>query len=502
MFIGLAFLLAVTSSLLTLARSTEAGSSPRTRFIAHSCPFKVSGGPFRRADVRCGFVEVPEDWHLAKSTKIKLATAVFKHHGGFQSSDPLVFLAGGPGGAIVKSLGASIAASGTPIFAGNRDLILVDQRGAGLSQPSLACPEFDNVGVRPAKAPLLPAAIVRLDHAALQRCRSRLVRAGIHLNDYNTVQNADDIAALRTTLGYKTVDVYGGSYGSILALQVMRDHPAGIRSVVIDAVAPLPFNEYNDTIPNAWRSIRLVFAQCRSAASCNERYPHLDATFDRLVARLQAHPVALHLTGARGHFSYPVAVTGASFTDVVMEALYSASYIPLIPKLIADTARGRYELLRRAAQALIVRAQPQSKGMYFSMMCADDQASSSPSKIAGSARALPAAIRSAVVAAVTDELTRCRIWHVASVSARNRQFFSSNIPTLLLEGEFDPRTPPSGAVAMAKHLRHSYYFLYPGLGHGVVSTGTCPDLMVATFLEVPTRKPVSSCIGDMRHAFG
>jgi pimeloyl-ACP methyl ester carboxylesterase len=401
----------------------------------------------------------------------------------------------------VKSLGASIAANGTPIFAGNRDLILVDQRGAGLSQPSLACPEFDKVGVRPAKAPLSPAAIVRLDHAALQRCRSRLVKAGVHLNEYNTVQNADDIAALRTTLDYKTVDLYGGSYGSILALQIMRDHPAGIRSVVIDAVAPPPFNEYNDTIPNAWRSIKLVFSQCGSTASCNRRYPHLEATFNRLVARLQAHPVTLRLTAAQGHGTYPVAITGASFTEVVMEALYSASYIPLIPRLIVDTAQGRYGLLLQAAQALIVSAQSQSKGMYFSMMCADDQASSSPAKIARSARALPATIRSAVVAAVTDELTRCRIWHVASVSARNRQFFSSNIPTLLLEGEFDPRTPPSGAVAMAKHLRHSYYFLYPGLGHGVVSTGTCPGLMVAIFLEVPTHKPVSSCISEMRHAF-
>src|SRR5579885_1781739 len=196
----------------------------------------------------------------------------------------------GPGGAIVVSWGASIVATGLHMdFVGNRDLILVDQRGTGLSQPQLACPEISRAGWQALDRHLSDPATVHLEYGALRACRARLVKAGIDLSAYNTVENAADIAALRTALGYKEVDLYGGSYGSTLALQVMRDHPQGIRSVVMDAVADPLFDVYNDFIPSTWNALQRVFKECAAVPSCNTAHPHLRQTFMRAVARLQAH---------------------------------------------------------------------------------------------------------------------------------------------------------------------------------------------------------------------
>ncbi|HLJ67711.1 MAG TPA: alpha/beta hydrolase [Chloroflexota bacterium] len=498
---GLILVLVLLGAGLGVKTKIDAQTPDKASFVNSTCPFKIAPGVFPSSDVRCGFLQVPENRQAAPTRTIRLAVAVFKSQAPHPAAAPFIYLAGGPGSPIVTSMGSSVAAGGIPAYVGNRDLVLVDQRGTGLSRPSLMCPEFDAVGRGATKQPLSQAKAFALEHAAIRKCRARLVRAGIDLNAYNTAENAADIADLWQALGYRQANVYGGSYGARLALQVMRDHPDGVRSVVVDAVADPTFNQYNDEIPNAWRAIELVFKRCAAASGCHAAYPHLEAMFNSTVNRLQAHPITGHELIPKWGKIYPVKINGARFAADMMAALYSPSLIPSLPGLIANTFHGNNALLFKVDAAIYGADTGSSEGMYLSMECADDQAGSSPSRIAASAAPIPRSIRSDAVASASDALTLCKIWNVRSLPAVNRQLFASAIPTLLLEGSFDPRTPPARAQAAARKLSHGYYFEFPSLGHGVVGQGPCSDEIVSAFLTDPSRRPNANCIAKVPSVF-
>jgi pimeloyl-ACP methyl ester carboxylesterase len=106
-------------------------------------------------------------------------------------------------------------------------------------------------------------------------CHDRLVKPGINLNTYTTLQNAADVHALISTLGYRRVNLQGGSYGSRLALTVMRRYPSDLRSVVLDAVIPPQVNVFTSTPQATIRAFDVLFHRCADDRSCNASYPHL-----------------------------------------------------------------------------------------------------------------------------------------------------------------------------------------------------------------------------------
>jgi pimeloyl-ACP methyl ester carboxylesterase len=74
---------------------------------------------------------------------------------------------------------------------------------------------------------------------------------------------------------------------------------------------------------------------------------------------------------------------------------------------------------------------------------------------------------------------------------------TSSIPTLILEGEYDPITPPANGILTAQTLSRSFFFLFPGVSHSVRTTNACPGIIGQAFLDHPTVKPNASCISSM-----
>ena len=225
------FLLATLVSILVLAGGTGLLISllqrpanpapPSSAFQTTSCPFKLAAGVVEGKDVRCGYLTVPADHSRPQGTTIRLAVAIFKASYSNPAPDPVVDLQGGPGTQLLATIGPVLTPTNLPHFQlGDRDLILLDQRGVGYSQPSLGCQASET----------------------LLACHDRLVRQGINLNDYNTIQNAEDVHDLVHALGYHQVTLWGISYGTRLALTVMRLFSADIRSVVLDSTSPPQVN--------------------------------------------------------------------------------------------------------------------------------------------------------------------------------------------------------------------------------------------------------------------
>jgi fermentation-respiration switch protein FrsA (DUF1100 family) len=87
------------------------------------------------------------------------------------------------------------------------------------------------------------------------------------------------------------------------------------------------------------------------------------------------------------------------------------------------------------------------------------------------------------------------------VPAVQKEPVRSTIPTLILQGEYDPVTPPANGMMAAQTLSKSYFFLFPGVGHTVSSPYNCPKDVMKAFLENPTEKPDASCISRMPEPF-
>src|SRR5437763_14461195 len=165
------------------------------RFEPTACHFKLGAGIVAGRDVRCGFVVVPEDRSAPHGRTIRLAVAIFKSPRSHPAPDPFVFLQGGPGGRVISDFGSAITKQNrTTDYPADRDLILLDQRGTGLSRPSLACKETTALDYRTLDQHLSPQRQADLQLQAAQQCRARPVAAGIHLNAYTTLAAAADVA--------------------------------------------------------------------------------------------------------------------------------------------------------------------------------------------------------------------------------------------------------------------------------------------------------------------
>ncbi|WP_172293710.1 alpha/beta fold hydrolase [Pseudoruegeria sp. HB172150] len=226
--------------------------------------------------VICGTISVPEDHEAPEGRRIDLAFTVLKSHSDYPSPDPLVHLHGGPGGGIMGNF-AGFAQVFDP-FRQTRDLVMFDQRAAGLSGASTSCfeamrahidvmvdPEFEGYGTAPIEdGPGLTA-----------QCTAELKAMDIDLSKYNTLENARDVRAVLTGLGYDTYNLYGISYGTKLSLEVMRSVPEGLRAVVIDGVAPPAVKLYDTVAQPVDEAIQMVVDLCAADDACDAAYPDL-----------------------------------------------------------------------------------------------------------------------------------------------------------------------------------------------------------------------------------
>ncbi|HZS91618.1 MAG TPA: alpha/beta hydrolase [Chloroflexota bacterium] len=483
----------------TIGTMRVSGAAPPAtpRFEAAACHFKLGSGIVAGRDVRCGYLVVPENRAVHNGRTVRLAVAIFKSPSPHPAPDPFVFLQGGPGGSLVGDFGSAITAKNrTTDYPANRDVILLDQRGTGLSLPSLACKETTALDYR-----LLDENVSRQRQAdlwvqATRQCYARLVASGIDLNAYTTQADADDVADLRTALGYPWINLYAVSYGTRLALTVMRSHPQGIRSVILDSVEPPGVNAITGPIYSTARAFNVLFAGCAANAACNAAYPDLQQTFYRVVQNLNATPVTIRTPDPTGK-TYTVLFNGDGMSNLLFNALYVTWLIPALPEMIVLADHGNFRIPSIIDGILQLDDASLSMGVYLSVQCGEDAPFTTAQQVTAAGNVLNPVIRPNLVVNQLAELRACQTWHVHPIPAAQRQPVTSAIPTLILSGEYDPITPPAASLQASKTLSHSYRFVFPGTGHGVYQTNKCPNSIVVAFENDPTRRPDARCIAAM-----
>jgi pimeloyl-ACP methyl ester carboxylesterase len=467
-------------------------SEPSATYERAPCPFNVPEGSL----IECGYVGVPEDHANPSGAAIQLAVAVIRDQGDDHQPDPVILLAGGPGEktmANTMGLGQILA----PIYP-NRDLIVFDQRGVGFSKPALECPEFVEAQfeildeVDSGKA-------IQTTFASLMTCRDQLLKEGINLDMYNTIQNAADVNAIRLALGYDQINLYGGSYGSLLAQAVIRDYPQSIRSVAMNSVLPMEKSFFIETSITASKAMQRLLDSCAADAACNRAYPGLQEELFEVIDRLNADPVQVTLTSPTDGQQYEALITGDTVLGNLFTFLYISQIIPVLPQAIHNVYEGDYALMTQLSSTRLALLDLTSRGMMLSVFCSEDLIGRTPEDQLSIRASLPKQLVSSTDPEDVIEygpFGMCANWPVEEAGDWVKAPVVSDIPVLILEGEFDPVTPPEYGQLVAGYLSNSYYFEFPGVGHDVLAIG-CAREIVGDFLADPSNAPNASCINEM-----
>lgn len=437
-------------------------------FYEDECPFDVPDD----YDIICGWLIVPENRTLADSPDIELAVAIVAAPDGAGAA-PIIYLAGGPGGSGLDDFLAD-PEGWDYAFTRSRDLILLDQRGTGYSVPTLDCPEFQEADE---------------DENPDALCYDRLVDEGIDLMAYNTRENAADVAALREALGVEEWDLLGISYGTRLALDVMRYHPDGVRAVILDSPFPPNADTPVDEVYSFTDALTELFADCEEDAYCQENYPDLEAVFLETVAWLNEDETA--------------DIYGDDLVFALSSAFSDTSLVPLLPYVIYEVANGNFDALDEISEEGFSRQRFQSdedrsdsEGMYNSVICHDEYAAGDYERVeAAVVGNIPEEIEGAMLQNTFDLTGLCEYWN--PMARVDNTAVSSDIPTLILVGQYDVATPPRWAELTARTLRNAYLFEFPGAGHSLLSSVDCAISITDEFLNDPEAEPDDGCIEEI-----
>jgi pimeloyl-ACP methyl ester carboxylesterase len=484
-----------------MARAAE-GTATVPRFEPASCP-KLQGAE-ALAEASCGYLVVPEDRSRSSGRTIRLMVAKYPAHSSVKRADPVVYLAGGPGDIAPLDVNGLIAAG----FIRDRDILVVSQRGTMFSEPALTCATIDQFNRELLGLRFYSVATKRAHLAATEACHRELAATGADLSAYNSTENAADFADLRKVLGITTWNVYGTSYGSYLAQTLMRGHPEGIRSVVLDSVLPTTY-----TIPGNWwithAGFDNLFQACAAETACNAAHPHLEKTFTGLVNKLEAEPLTTTVADPATGKHLKIVLDGGALVDWLRNQNYAVPLLRAAPDLIGGLAAGRPEAIEAIAKDRASRAPPPGPGvpalgygLSYGVTCREDYPFASPEELAAAGREAfpdyPASVQVEGVGGWAYANEDCHdVWKIPVAPKAMRQPVTSSIPTLLISGSFDTLTSLAGAKAAAASLSNVTIISIPGVGHVVSPASPCAQAVIASFLADP-HAPDTSCVGALK----
>lgn len=443
------------------------------------CPSAIAGD-----DVACGLVDVARDVTDGAEDTVTISIATLAGYDtGFET--PLAVLQGGPGGASSDFAGWLPRQPFTQVF--------VDQRGTGFAPADSDCPEFDDAIPAVLEAGAAEAAVRSVD--AIEACARRVdtddpLRS--LLGAATTQNHAHDVGQAMAALGYERWVVYGVSYGSTIGLELLRQPPAGLVGAVLDGVYPPDLDVDAAVSFSAEAAIGAVGDACRRDTICRDYDDDIESTLAGLIVELDAAPRTVSLSANESGLGRRVDVylDGTRAAEFVFFMLYSESLVRYLPAVITGVADGdeRSERwLARVGSRVIASAYgANNEATYFAVQCHDrlpfTDADAAPVGTFGTA----------MTGAPLRDL--CPVWGRDAAYPIAATPVVSDLPALLLSGEFDPITPPVYAEQAAKTLSTATAITQNGRGHGIWIGNECIASIVQAFVADPLRTLDTGCV--------
>ena len=381
-------------------------------------------------EARCGTFVVPENRAKPNGRKIGLRVVVVPAISEASPRLAVAFLAGGPGSAATEeALDENWELSSLVSF---RDLLLVDQRGTGGSKPP----------------------------------------HGADVTQYGTRMAMDDLNAVRAALGYRKLDILGGSYGATAAQVYLRLHPSSVRTLILSGASALDVPFFARYAVNAQRALDRLAGLCDSQPACREAFPDWERQFGALVKAWDAHPVN--------------GMTGVELAAIVHGMLRNMDTAVSIPLVVSRAAQGDTGPLKHFG--------PGDLGVHLDIMGASIWCNE-PWTGLNATGPWGTDFDRSTTAFIADFRKACR-----SVPRRTEppSFWklpiASRVPVLAYVGSDDPQDPATNLPDLKQHFPDSRIVVLPYEGHELTGLGDCFNTWLANFVSRGTTKGLdTSC---------
>ena len=459
-------------------RAEQVAQSTDTQSFLRPCHF-----PNVDEEVRCGKYEVYEDRVAQAGRRISLNIVVAPALSATPAKDPVFWLHGGPGAAATQTVPAAAKGGFLGQLREDRDVVFVDQRGTGNSNPLNCDLGDDPANLQQFFGELFPADKVR-------QCREKLSQAA-NPALYTTPIAMDDLDEVRGALGYDKINLVAASYGTIAALVYLRQHSDHLRAVFLAGVAntdirqPLPF------AAGAQHAMDLLFEDCAADKECRAAFPNLKKEFGEVLARFDHGPVTAKLFNITTKQDQAVSITRGNFVERIRLLLYTTTFGRFVPLIIHRAFAGDY----LPFETLAVRYNPGSilaRGMYMTVTCSESVPFITPQDIITQTRGTFVGDYRVKV-----HIAACKEWPRGKIPRSYIDPVKSDIPVLMISGELDASTPPWLGKEALKTLPNGRQIGIRYYGHQVDSP--CIWKVMADFIARGSAEDLdASCTSEIR----
>jgi len=462
-------LLAVLAAVAASALPAPAAAASSARF--HRC----SGRP----DVQCGRVVVPFDQTGVVRGALSLHVERMHTHGSAKGA--MIALAGGPGQAATPFLGDFRVTLDAALH--GRDLVVFDQRGTGLSG-ELSCR-----GLGSHKLPDL----------GVGRCAARL---GSIRGFFSTSESVSDIEAVRRAIGVDKIDLYGVSYGTKVALDYAIRYPQHVDRLVLDSVVmPNALDPYE---LSSFAAVARILDQLCAKNACRGISHDPAGDLGKLVAGLSSrhsHGFVVNGRGKRRRASI--------HRTAILNVLFEGDFNPVLradfPAAVAAALHGDAAPMLRMMAAVKGSEDltgSDSEALFAATSCEDsalawDQAATPAQRVVqarGDFDRIPASSYAPFDAATVFKFSLapfCATWPEAGPNPPVEENPLPDVPTLLLSGDDDLRTPQEDAAELASKLPNGTLVRVPATGHSVLGSdlSSCSTRALRNFFRGLAPRP-------------
>ncbi len=469
-----------------------------------TCTLTSPGAP-STLQAKCARVEVPENRDAPDKRLLSLALAWLPASVQAEA-DPVFFLSGGPGqGAREAYLQVAPAFADVNRY---RDVILIDQRGTGDSNP-LNC--LDEQGQNNFSDPQNETLQAAQDFA--KKCLTELSKKA-DVRFYTTGDAIADLDAVRTAIGANKINLIGVSYGTRVAQQYAKTFPAHTRTVLLDSVVPNTLVLGSEHAGNLQAALTTQFERCRIDSACKKnlgdpekKLANILTSFTEKIKPVTSEKSQTDQTvsitpkdSALASVSYRDAISGQWKTAIPSRGHLTAllrlySYLPqtasTLPLLIQQISEGQWASVMAQADQLMSNVGGQiAHGMQLSVSCTEDvdELKVNPDDVG------------TLFGTEFVEFTKaqCDIWPRGKRAENFREPLTGNLPVLAISGQYDPVTPPRYGDSVIEKLDNARHLILKGQGHSVLMAGCMPKLF-AQFVELADTKSLNaSCLDRLR----
>jgi pimeloyl-ACP methyl ester carboxylesterase len=479
----------LTILLLTITMSGQNNSMSSTK---HKPVLQLTGcfledcSPFLDdSRIQYAYLTVPEDYEHPEGRKLRLAVIIIKASGENPEADPLIYLSGGPGGKAI--LNGRINAFRAHPFGENRDIILTDFRGIGLSEPAF-CPEIQEEIGTVVTLNLTPAEATEKTIKIFEECFDRLIAEGIKLNMYNTAMVVKDLEMLRIAMGIDQWNLWGISYGTRVAQTYLRDFPGPVRCAIMDSPVPMGYAMWGEQVKYYSNSLAAFFNAGKESPECTAAFPDLEERFYHVMESLKEKPLVF------GHVKAPDGIATYNFHDmhlIIQQLLYIPEFYPAIPWLIKGIEKRDAEIFINLSPRFESQLHNNSDAMWVTVLKYDN------GLILSDFKTSPTDPLHHALNYIDNVIHMVKQIDFIIQDTLETQAVISDIPSLILSGSIDPITPPFYGQFLKESLKQSFLFEFPGRGHGLTRNTECAKNIAFDFLNNPYSEPEANCIAEM-----